>query len=193
MPGTSVRRTRISGPILVTLGTRSRAIPQRLNSTSRTREIQSSTQSPGTWNAGSFVAQLKLSPEAGRPYSKATSPPLEEGQTEALVLNYDFPESGNFDTEVSINPAEEVAEKNHLNDIKLHTVTVAASKANPVITGVTVTSSTRPTRSWLIVPPQRKSSSRTPAKRRLLRSTCSGRRTRSSNRSRSPSPVVLCR
>jgi hypothetical protein len=131
-----------SGPIVVTPANPIAGNPATVEfHVKNSGKFKAPTQSPGTCNAGSFVAQFKLSPGGGAAVSEATSPPLEEGQTEALVLNYDFPKSGNFDTEVSINPAKEVAEKNYLNDIKLHTVTVSASKANPVITGVTVTSS----------------------------------------------------
>ena len=130
-----------SGPIVVTPANPIAGKPATVEfHVKNSGKFKAPTQSPGTCNAGSFVAQFKLSPGGSAAVSETTSPPLAEGQTEALVLNYDFPKSGNFDTEVSINPAKEVAEKNYLNDIKLHSITVAASKANPVITAVNVTS-----------------------------------------------------
>lgn len=97
-------------------------------------------QEAGSCNAGGFVAQFKTSPGSSTAVSETVSPPLAEGEVELLTFNYDFPKSGNFDTEVALNPAKEVAEINYLNDIKLKSLSVAAAKANPVITNVQVTS-----------------------------------------------------
>ncbi|HTQ67170.1 MAG TPA: CARDB domain-containing protein [Solirubrobacteraceae bacterium] len=97
-------------------------------------------QEAGSCNAGGFIAQFKTSPGGSLAVTETVSPPLAEGEVELLTFNYDFPKSGNFDTEVALNPAKEVAEINYLNDIKLHSLSVAAAKANPIITNVQVTS-----------------------------------------------------
>lgn len=98
------------------------------------------SQGPGSCDAGSFVAQFKTSPGASTAVSETVVPSLAEGEVTLVKFEYDFPKAGNFDTEVEINPAKEVPEKNYLNDIELHSLSVAAAKADPIITSVQVTS-----------------------------------------------------
>lgn len=97
-------------------------------------------QKAGACNAGSFIAQFKLSPGASTAVSETVIPSLAENEEKELTFEYDFPKAGNYDTEVDLNPAKEVPEKLYLNDIKLDSITVSAAKADPVITNVSVTS-----------------------------------------------------
>jgi len=101
--------------------------------------IEVGVKNAGSCAAGGFVVRFMTAPNSFVVVSGSIAG-LGAGASTSITLPYSFPKAGNFDTEVQLNPKDEVAETNYANDIALKPITVVAATVKYVITGFSVAS-----------------------------------------------------